>query len=59
VNNEILLPKLNFYGIQDKAGQWFESYREGKVVPVHTVKAFWESRCIAVLILNFISRWRR
>jgi hypothetical protein len=26
VNNELLLSKLHFYGIQNIAGQWFISY---------------------------------
>jgi hypothetical protein len=30
VNHNILLPKLNFYGIKGKAGQWFRSYLNGR-----------------------------
>jgi hypothetical protein len=30
VNNDILLSKLNSYGIQGKAGQWFKSYLNGR-----------------------------
>jgi hypothetical protein len=30
VNHDILLSKLNFYGIKSKAGQWFKSYLNGK-----------------------------
>lgn len=40
VDDEILLPELNFYGFQGKAGEWFESYLKGKVAPVHTMKAY-------------------
>jgi hypothetical protein len=30
VNHDILLSKLNFYGIKGKAGQWFISYLRGR-----------------------------
>jgi hypothetical protein len=58
VNNERLLPKFNFYGIQGKVEQWFEPYLEGKVVPVHIMKEYRGGRSMAPLILNLSSRWR-
>ena len=32
---------------------------KGKVVPVHTMKPCKKSRCIALLIHNFSTRWRK
>jgi hypothetical protein len=33
VNHDMLLPKLNFYGIQGKVAQWFKSYSNGRTFP--------------------------
>ena len=30
-----------------------QNVKKGKVIPVHTVKAYWESRVIALLTLKF------
>jgi hypothetical protein len=32
--------------------------KEGKIVPVHAMKAYWRSRGIAPLILNLSTRWK-
>jgi hypothetical protein len=58
VDDEILLLKLNFYGFQGKAGEWFESYLKGKVVPVHTMKAYWGSKDIVPPFLSLSCRFR-
>lgn len=33
MNHELLTTKLNSYGIQGKAGQWFKSYLNGRISP--------------------------